>query len=155
MTPLLYEERIPDLEVNERAIDSWFDRITQGLSEQQQADLKRKFARKGEIYSAEDRIKLIAHDIANHFATNIDEGLKGQLACDSKASAVLYKKYLDEAGLFESAVVMSPPDSREGNTEVDESTTPLVTQWWKENVGTQDVSIHQDGVDGISSAGMG
>ncbi|MFH4150941.1 hypothetical protein WAI81_20045, partial [Acinetobacter baumannii] len=60
------------------------------------------------------------------------------LACDSKASAIKYKKYLDEAGLFESAVVMSPPDSREGNTDVDESTTPEVTQWWKENVGTQD-----------------
>lgn len=142
VTPLLYEERIPDLEVNERAIDSWFDRITQGLNEQQQADLKRKFARKGEIYSAADRLKLIAFDIASHFSTNIDEGLKGQLACDSKASAVLYKKYLDEAGLFESAVVMSPPDSREGNTEVDESTTPLVTQWWKENVGTQDEQVY-------------
>ncbi|WP_342344202.1 type I restriction endonuclease subunit R [Aeromonas allosaccharophila] len=142
VTPLLYEERIPDLEVNERAIDSWFERITLGLNEQQQADLKRKFARKGEIYSAEDRLKLIAFDIANHFATNIDEGLKGQLACDSKASAVLYKKYLDEAGLFESAVVMSPPDSREGNTEVDESTAPLVTQWWKENVGTQDEQVY-------------
>ncbi|WP_429182604.1 type I restriction endonuclease subunit R [Aeromonas rivipollensis] len=142
VTPLLYEERIPDLEVNERAIDSWFERITLGLNEQQQADLKRKFARKGEIYSAEDRIKLIAFDIASHFSTNIDEGLKGQLACDSKASAVLYKKYLDEAGLFESAVVMSPPDSREGNTEVDESTTPLVTQWWKDNVGTQDEQVY-------------
>ncbi|WP_245155465.1 type I restriction endonuclease subunit R [Aeromonas taiwanensis] len=142
VTPLLYEERIPDLEVNERAIDSWFERITQGLNEQQQADLKRKFARKGEIYSAEDRIKLIAFDIASHFSNHIVEGLKGQLACDSKASAVLYKKYLDEAGLFESAVVMSPPDSREGNTEVDESTTPLVTQWWEENVGTQDEQVY-------------
>ncbi|MFQ1656301.1 type I restriction endonuclease subunit R [Aeromonas veronii] len=142
VTPLLYEERIPDLEVNERAIDSWFERITQGLNEQQQADLKRKFARKGEIYSAEDRIKLIAFDIASHFSNHIVEGLKGQLACDSKASAVLYKKYLDEAGVFESAVVMSPPDSREGNTEVDESTTPLVTQWWKENVGTQDEQVY-------------
>lgn len=142
VTPLLYEERIPDLEVNERAIDSWFERITLGLNEQQQADLKRKFARKGEIYSAEDRIKLIAFDIASHFSNHIVEGLKGQLACDSKASAVLYKKYLDEAGLFESAVVMSPPDSREGNTEVDESTTPLVTQWWKDNVGTQDEQVY-------------
>jgi type I restriction enzyme R subunit len=69
---------------------------------------------------------------------NIDDGLKGQLACDSKLSAIKYKKYLDEAGLFESAVVMSPPDSREGNTAVDEATTPEVTQWWKDNVGTQD-----------------
>lgn len=138
VTPLLYEERIPDLDVNERAIDSWFERITEGLSEEQKADLKRKFAKKGQVYGADDRIRLIALDIANHFVKNIDEGLKGQLACDSKASAIKYKKYLDEAGLFESAVVMSPPDSREGNTAVDEATTPEVTQWWKDNIGSQD-----------------
>lgn len=138
VTPLLYEERIPDLDVNERAIDSWFERITEGLTSEQRADLKRKFSKKGQIYSADDRIRLIALDIANHFVKNIDDCLKGQLACDSKASAIKYKKYLDEAGLFESAVVMSPPDSREGNTEVDESTTPEVTQWWKDNIGTQD-----------------
>lgn len=138
VTPLLYEERIPDLDVNERAIDNWFERITEGLTDSQKADLKRKYAKRGEVYSADDRIRLIALDIANHFAKNIDEGLKGQLACDSKASAIKYKRYLDEAGLFESAVVMSPPDSREGNTEVDESTTPEVAQWWKDNIGTQD-----------------
>lgn len=142
VTPLLYEERIPDLEVNDRAIDAWFDRITDGLSEAQKADLKRKYARKGEVYSADDRIHLIALDIATHFSKNIDEGLKGQLACDSKISAIKYKKYLDEAGLFESAVVISPPDTREGNTEVDESKLPEVTKWWKDNVGTQDESVY-------------
>lgn len=138
VTPLLYEERIPDLDVNDRAIDSWFARITEGLTEDQKTDLKRKFAKKGQIYNAEDRIRLIALDIANHFVKNIDEPLKGQLACDSKASAIKYKQYLDEAGLFESAVVMSPPDTREGNTEVDEQSAPEVSQWWKENVGSQD-----------------
>jgi type I restriction enzyme R subunit len=138
VTPLLYEERIPDLDVNERAIDIWFERITEGLSDEQKADLKRKFAKKGQVYGADDRIRLIALDIANHFVKNIDDGLKGQLACDSKLSAIKYKKYLDEAGLFESAVVMSPPDSREGNTAVDESAVPEVTQWWKDNVGSQD-----------------
>ncbi|MDV6344017.1 HsdR family type I site-specific deoxyribonuclease [Nitrosomonas sp. Is37] len=146
VTPLLYEERIPDLEVNERAIDSWFDRITEGLTGEQKTDLKRKFAKKGQVYSADDRIRLIALDIANHFVKNIDEGLKGQLACDSKASAIKYKKYLDEAGLFESALVMSPPDSREGNTAVDESTMPEVTQWWKENVGSRDEQAYTKAV---------
>ena len=138
VTPLLYEERIPDLDVNARAIDSWFERITEGLSDEQKADLKRKFAKKGQVYSVDDRIRLIALDIANHFVKNVDEGLKAQLACDSKLSAIKYKQYLDEAGLFESAVVMSPPDSREGNTAVDESTAPEVTQWWKKHVGSQD-----------------
>lgn len=138
VTPLLYEERIPDLEVNERAIDSWFERITEGLTDDQKTDLKRKFSKRGQVYNSDDRIRLIAYDIAHHFDKNIDDGLKGQLACDSKASAIKYKKYLDEAGLFESAVVMSPPDSREGNTSVDEEDTPEVSKWWKQHVGTQD-----------------
>ncbi|WP_268799401.1 type I restriction endonuclease subunit R [Pseudomonas huanghezhanensis] len=142
VTPLLYEERKPDLDVSDRAIDSWFSRITEGLTDQQKTDLKRKFSSKGQIYSSDDRIRLIALDIANHFVKNIDEGLKGQLACDSKASAVKYKKYLDEANLFESALVMSPPDSREGNLEVDESSSPEVTQWWKKNVGSTDEQIY-------------
>ncbi|HGO6851257.1 TPA: type I restriction endonuclease subunit R, partial [Legionella pneumophila] len=34
--------------------------------------------------------------------------------------------------------VMSPPDTREGNTEVDESKIPEVTKWWKDNVGNQE-----------------
>lgn len=140
VTPLLYEERIPDLDVNERAIDTWFDRITEGLSDEQKADLKRKYARKGQVYQADDRIRLIALDIANHFVKNIDDGLKGQLACDSKASAIKYKQYLDETGLLESAVVMSPPDTREGNTSVDEDAMPEVTRWWQDNVGSQDES---------------
>ncbi len=146
VTPLLYEERIPDLEVNEQAIDSWFERITEGLSDEQKADLKRKFAKKGPVYSADDRIRLIALDIADHFVKNIDEGLKGQLACDSKASAIKYKQYLDEKGLFESAVVISAPDTREGNTAVDDSAMPEVTKWWQYNVGNQDEQVYTKAV---------
>ncbi|NOQ51587.1 MAG: HsdR family type I site-specific deoxyribonuclease [Desulfuromonadaceae bacterium] len=142
VTPLLYEERIPDLDVNERAIDSWFDRITEGLTEKQRTDLKKKFAKKGQVYQSEDRIRLIALDIANHFVKNIDDGLKGQIACDSKASAIKYKQFLDETSLLESAVVMSPPDTREGNTDVDEDSLPDVTKWWKENVGSQDEQVY-------------
>ncbi|MFD1244268.1 type I restriction endonuclease subunit R [Paralysiella testudinis] len=138
VTPLLYEERIPDLDVNERAIDSWFERITESLTEKQQSDLKRRFAQKQGVYGADDRIHLIALDIAHHFSKHIAAPLKGQLACDSKASAIRYKRYLDEAGLFESAVVISAPDSREGNSGVDESQSDEVVQWWVNNVGKQD-----------------
>ena len=106
VTPLLYEERVPDLDVNSRAIDSWFKRITEGLTDDQKTDLKKKFAKKGQVYHSEDRIRLIALDIANHFTKNIDEGLKGQLACDSKLSAIKYKRFLDETGLLESAIVI-------------------------------------------------
>jgi len=134
VTPLLYEERVPELGTNAKAIDNWFERITEGLTDKQRADLKKKFAQKGQIYQSESRIELIAHDIADHFVKNVADGLKAQLATDSKLSAIRYKKYLDETGLVTSAIVMSPPDTREGHEEVDESQLPEVQQWWLENV---------------------
>ncbi|WEQ54079.1 HsdR family type I site-specific deoxyribonuclease (plasmid) [Komagataeibacter oboediens] len=146
VTPLLYEERKPDLNVNDEAIDAWFDRITQGLTEEQVTDLKKRFARANQVYKADDRIRLIAMDLATHFDSNIDEGLKGMLACDSKLSAIRYKQYLDEVGLFESAIVMSPPDTREGHSEVDEAKQPEVQKWWAETVGKQSEDDYTRGV---------
>lgn len=138
VTPLLYEERKPELEVNAKAIDNWFEKITMGLSERQRTDLKKKWGKKGPVYGSANRIELIAWDIAVHFDENfkkLDQGLKGQIATDSKRSAVMYKKALDASGLVTSAVVISPPDTREGHVDVDESELPEVQQWWKDNVG--------------------
>ncbi|NQZ11105.1 MAG: HsdR family type I site-specific deoxyribonuclease, partial [Algicola sp.] len=137
VTPLLYEERQPDLDVNERAIDNWFDKITAGLTTEQKTDLKRKYTRKGTIYTAENRIELIAYDIAIHFTENfksLKHGLKGQLACENKRAAIRYKKALDDTGMVTSRIVMSPPDTREGHSEVDETNLPEILQWWKDNV---------------------
>jgi type I restriction enzyme R subunit len=137
VTPLLYEERKPVLDINEAAIDNWFDKITLGLSDKQKSDLKEKYGKKGPVYGSANRIDLIAWDIAVHFKTNfkdLDLGLKGQLATSSKRSAIRYKKALDATGLVTSAVVISPPDTREGHEEVDETELPEVQQWWKDNV---------------------
>ncbi len=137
VTPLLYEERKPVLDINEAAIDNWFDKITLGLSDQQKSDLKEKYGKKGPVYGSANRIDLIAWDIAVHFKTNfkdLDLGLKGQLATSSKRSAIRYKKALDATGLVTSAVVISPPDTREGHEDVDETELPEVQQWWKDNV---------------------
>lgn len=86
VAPLLYEERVPELDINEEAVNRWFDKITSNLSDAQRSDLKRKFAKKGAVYGAANRIELIAWDIATHFNENIkmlDLGLKGQVATDS------------------------------------------------------------------------
>jgi type I restriction enzyme, R subunit len=137
VAPLLYEERVPELDIKEDAVNRWFDKITVNLSDAQRADLKRKFAKKGAIYGAANRIELIAWDIATHFNENIkklDLGLKGQVATDSKLDAIRYKKALDDTGLVTSAVVISAPDTREGNSDVDEDTVPEVQKWWKQNM---------------------
>ncbi|MEZ9131624.1 type I restriction endonuclease subunit R [Vibrio breoganii] len=134
VTPLLYEERVPELSTNDKALDAWFDRITDKLTDKQRTDLKKKFAQKGQIYQTEGRIHLIAHDISDHFQNFKRQGLKGQLACDSKASAIQYKKLLDQIGKVTSVVAMSPPDTREGHDTVDGESKDVVQNWWKENV---------------------
>jgi len=142
VTPLLYEERIPELGTNAKAIDNWFDRITEGLTDKQKADLKKKFAKKGAVYQSESRIELIAHDISDHFTKNIPDGMKGQLATDSKVSAIRYKKYLDDIGLLSSAVVISPPDTRQEHYEVDANHLPELQQWWQDHVGSQSDEVY-------------
>ena len=134
VTPLLYEERIPELNVNDKAIDAWFERSTSKLSDKQRTDLKKKFSQKGQIYQAEGRIDLIAYDISDHFQNFKQQGLKGQLACDSKASAIRYKNALDKIGSVTSVVAMSPPDTREGHEAVDQDSKDIVQNWWKGNV---------------------
>ncbi len=134
VTPLLYEERIPELNVNDKAIDAWFDRMTDKLTDDQKTDLKRKFSQKGQIYQTEGRIELIAHDISDHFQNFKEQGLKGQLACDSKASAIRYKQALDKIGKVTSVVAMSAPDTREGHEAVDQESKDIVQNWWKGNV---------------------
>jgi type I restriction enzyme, R subunit len=156
VTPLLYEERKPELEVNEKAIDNWFDKITLALSERQRTDLKKKWGKKGPVYGSANRIELIAWDIAIHFNENfkrLDLGLKGQIATDSKRAAIKYKKTLDATGLVSSAVVISPSDTREGHSDVDESELPEVQQWWKDNVGHDADAYERRVIEDFSTEG--
>ncbi|HEX7634940.1 MAG TPA: HsdR family type I site-specific deoxyribonuclease, partial [Noviherbaspirillum sp.] len=153
VSPLLYEERVPELTINEDAVNRWFDKITAGLSPAQGTDLKKKFANKRAIYGAANRIELIAWDIATHFNENIKKlelGLKGQIATGSKLDAIRYKTCLDDTGLVTSAIIISAPDSREGNTEVDESKLPEVQKWWNANVGNRQDDYERQMLEGFS-----
>ncbi|KVG26713.1 type I restriction endonuclease subunit R [Burkholderia ubonensis] len=156
VAPLLYEERVPELTINEEAVNRWFNRITAGLSDDQASDLKRKFSNKQAVYGAANRIELIAWDIAQHFSENIKKlelGLKGQVATASKLDAIRYKQYLDDTGLVTSAIIISPPDSREGNTEVDESKLPEVQKWWNTHVGKNAESYEEQVLQDFGSDG--
>lgn len=156
VTPLVYEERRPVVDINDAAIDAWFDKITTGLSDSQKSDLKQKYSSRGQIYGAAHRIDLIAYDIAIHFTENFAKlklGLKAQLATDSKLSAIRYKKALDETGLVTSAVVISAPDTREGHDDTDDAKTPEVQTWWKMNVGNDADTYETDVLERFGTDG--
>ena len=156
VTPLVYEERRPVVNINDAAIDAWFDKITTDLSDSQKSDLKQKYSSRGKIYGAANRIDLIAYDIAVHFTENFAKlklGLKAQLATDSKLSAIRYKKALDETGMLTSAVVISAPDTREGHDDTDDAKTPEVQTWWKMNVGNDPEGYETDVIERFSTDG--
>jgi len=156
VTPLVYEERKPIVDINDTAIDAWFDKITTGLSDSQRSDLKQKYSSRGQVYGAGGRIDLIAWDIATHFTENFAKlglGLKAQLATDSKLSAIRYKNALDLTGMVTSAVVISAPDTREGHEDTDEAKTPEVQAWWKMNVGIDAETYETDVIERFSTDG--
>ncbi|PPD31927.1 MAG: restriction endonuclease subunit R [Methylomonas sp.] len=132
VTPLLYEGRMSELHGDKAQIDKWFERITKDLTAEQQADLKKKFRREEELSKSEQRLAEIAYDIGQHFKDNYrGTGKKGQFAVSSKAMALRYKKYFDEFGDVSTEVMISPPDTREGNKSVDEDALEDVQVFWK------------------------
>ena len=147
VVPLLYEGRMAELGVNQEQIDQWFERVTRNLNDDQKRDLKNKFSRTEAISRTEQRVQQIAYDITDHYRANFKgHGFKAQLAAANKEVAILYKKYLDDFGEVSSEVVISPPDTREGNEEVDNTTSPVIEAFWKkmmERFSTEDKYVQE------------
>lgn len=132
VVPLLYEGRHVEMTQNREAVDLWFERHTQGLTKEQQADLKRKYARAEMLNKADQVIYMRAFDISEHFRSNWQgTGFKAQLVAPNKASALKYNAHLNEIGIVSSEVVISPPDMREGYEETDDETTDEVVKFWQ------------------------
>jgi len=65
--------------------------------------------------SADRRIFTVARDISEHFSKNVSKPFKAQLATESKIAAIKYKQCLDEIGIVTSEVLISVPETREGD----------------------------------------
>lgn len=132
VVPLLYEGRHVEMTQNQTAVDLWFERHTQGLTKEQQADLKRKYAQAEMLNKADQVIYMRAFDISEHFRSNWQgTGFKAQLVAPNKASALKYNAYLNEIGIVSCEVVISSPDMREGYEETDDETTDEVVKFWQ------------------------
>ena len=129
--PLLYEGRHALQDVNSATLDNFFNMVSEPLSDYEKADLKKKFSRADQLNIADQKILAIAWDITKHFEKNFQNTkFKGQIVCQSKAVAVKYKNYLDEIGRVTSALVISPPDEREGEDSAYGKTNDLVKIFW-------------------------
>lgn len=130
--PLIYEGRYTNQKVNEEVIDNFFQMVSEGLSDYEKADLKKKFSQRSHIADADQNIYSIAWDITKHFQQNFQgTGLKGQIVCSSKRTAVKYYDYMQQIGKVSVALIMSPPDDREGEDSAYVGTSDEVKKFWK------------------------
>lgn len=113
IVPLIYEGRFVEQKVDEENIDLWFKQTTRRLT------------------STDARIKRIALDISEHFIEGYkDTGFKAMLATNYKRDAIRYLQCFEQFGDLSCAVVISPPDMREGVDDADEGADDLVVSFW-------------------------
>ena len=131
IVPLIYEVRFVEQKVDEENIDLWFRQTTRRLTEAQREDLRRKWSSIRRLTSTDARIKRIALDISEHFIEGYkDTGFKAMLATNYKRDAIRYLECFEQFGDLNCAVVISPPDMREGVDDVDEGADDLVVSFW-------------------------
>jgi type I restriction enzyme R subunit len=132
VVPLLYEGRLVPQTVHSNTIDRYFDMICDWMSAEQKSDMKKKFSRANQINQGEQRIYAIAWDISQHFKNNWQGSkCKAQLVAPRKRIAILYKKFLDEIGIVSSEVLITSPDTREGEEEAFGETSNNEVAFWK------------------------
>lgn len=132
VVPLLYEGRHVEIEQNKIAVDLWFERHTENLTDEQKADLKRKYSRADALNQADQIVYMCAFDISEHYRANWqDTGFKAQLVAPNKSTALKYREFFSEIDAISSEVVISPPDTREGHEEVGEETDEVNAFWNK------------------------
>ncbi len=97
VVPIYYESRLAKLDLPEELkprIDAEFEEVTEGEEVERKERLKTKWAQLEAIVGAEQRLKLIAADIVNHFEKRLEalEG-KAMVVCMSRRICVeLYRE---------------------------------------------------------------
>lgn len=142
VVPIFYEGRHHLIEVNEKPLDNYFERVAEPLTPYGKAALKKKSSSTHQLNQAEQIIYARAWDIANHYQKNV-QGIrfgslqaKGQLVAPNKATAIKYRKNIHEITQKKVSceVLISPPDTREGYDDAFEHHNDEVKVFWEEMI---------------------
>lgn len=97
--PILYEDRMPEMNVAGNSLDEIFNRIFKDCTPAQREIIKSKYATPEAISMASNRISAICLDIIKHYEQYIEpNGFKAQVVTVSRLAAVKYHKKIRELG---------------------------------------------------------
>lgn len=129
--PLYYEGRMVEQSVNQKAIDTALDIITRSLDQDHKEQVMKKWSQFSKIASSDQRIRLVAFRVYEDYMKRLkNTKFNAMMATDSKIDAIRYWEHFNKLGDIETAVVISPPDTREGHDEVDEESKKKEIRFW-------------------------
>ncbi len=137
--PIRYELRKPELSVvGPDALDRLFNRLFGDLTDDEQAQIRRRYANRESLAEAERRIQMIAEDIAGHFIDHIRPNrFRGQVVAPSRAAALQYARHLRDFGIPETypIITVTPGDGAEYNQVRDLNQEQLVKAFVEDEDG--------------------
>ena len=104
---ILYQGRLADIHLEGETLDRLFDRIFSDKSDEEKAEIQKRYARTQDLAEAQPRINRVALDIIEHFEKDVPAPFKGMVVTTSKAAAIRYKETIDRLGGPESRVIVS------------------------------------------------
>ena len=132
IVPILYEGRHNLFDLNEKPLDTYFDRVSEPLTDYGKVHLKCKANSIAQLNRADQIIQARAWDIAEHFKKNVqNEGFKAMLVTPSKTAAIDYRDYLMKECKLDCEVLISAPDTRENNEDSFEENEYKVGSFYK------------------------
>ena len=95
--PLYYENRIPELQLDEDVFNEGLSGILERaeLDEEQERELEKRFAKEYHLITRPDRLRKVAADLVEHFLGRGHKG-KAMMVCIDKATAVRTFDYVQE-----------------------------------------------------------
>ena len=99
--PIHYEPRLPDLAIEGAdTLDRLFDALFGDETEDVRQQIRRRYANKEAVAEAEQRIEMIALDIAEHYKDHVrPNGFKAQVVAPSRRAALRYAERLNSFGV--------------------------------------------------------
>ena len=107
--PIFYGARLPELAIEgPETLDRLFDAMFGDEPDEVQEQIRRRYANKETVAEAEQRIEMIALDIAEHFKSKVrPNGFKAQVVTPSRAAALRYAKHLKSFGISAYPIITS------------------------------------------------
>ena len=109
--PIYYEARLPHLAIEgPETLDQIFDALFGDEPEETREQIRRRYANKETVAEAEQRIEMIALNIADHFKENVrPNGFKAQVVAPSRAAALRYAGHLKDFGVRAYPIITTTP----------------------------------------------